>query len=145
LSYFLQFLHFFISRYFIGFSQHSTYIYLSILSVRFANIFTRLFSNFHPLKFHFYLFVLQTFNCYFLYFTSFLNTEKSRRFRRNFGREVTLKYLIWFRRDNFFILSFSYYFILSCLFLTFYFTLFTLFLFSFFPFIYFIIYFICVL
>ena len=53
------------------FSQHSTYLYLSILSVRFANIFTRLFSNFHPLKFYFYLFVLQTFHYYFLFLLVF--------------------------------------------------------------------------
>jgi len=83
-------------------------------------------------------------------YTSF-KTEKSRRFRRNFGREVTLKYLIWFQRDNFyffyFYLSFSYYFILSCLFLTFYFTLFTLslFLFYIFVFSFYYLFYLCVI
>jgi len=112
-SYFIKFLHF-ISRYFYQFiSRHSTCLYLSILSVHFSNYFTRLFSNFYPFKSHFYLFVLR--HCTFIFpFYSFLKTEKSRCFRRNFGREVTLKYLIWFRRDSFK----SYYFFLSNLFLS---------------------------
>jgi len=68
----------------------------------------RLFLNFYPFKSHFfyqtfYLFVLQHFTFIFPFYSP-LKTKKSRRFRRNFGREVTLKYLIWFRRDNFIIL-----------------------------------------
>jgi len=63
--------------------------------------FTRLFSNFYPFKSHFYLFVLRHFTVVFPFFHSLLKTEKSRRFRRDFGREFILKYLIWFRRDSF--------------------------------------------
>jgi len=81
----------------------------------------RLFLNFYPFKSHFfyqtfYLFVLQRFTFIFPFYSP-LKTEKSRHFRRNFGREVTLKYLIWFRRDSsiilFLLLFLSFYYFIN--------------------------------
>jgi len=111
-SYFLKFLHF-ISQYFtVYFAAFYCVcfnilfcLYFSILSVHFANTLFVYSSNFYPYKSHFfyqtfYLFVLQRFTFIFSFYSP-LKTEKSRRFRRNFGKEVTMQYLIWFRRNSF--------------------------------------------
>jgi len=124
------------------FSQHSTYLYLSILSVRFVNIFTRLLSNFYPLKSHFCLVVLQRFTAIF-----FIHFYRLRSFvvSDEISAERLLWSTSWFRRDIFFYyLSFSYYFFYLIHFLLFILLFYFLFfIFSFF--IYFITYFICVL
>jgi len=111
---FLQFLHF----YFTVFYQFFLTFYIFISQHFICTLckhFTRLFSNFYPLKSHFCLVILQHVVATFCFFTSVLNIEESRRVRRNFGREVTLKYLIWFRRDNFIIV-----FVIIFVFLLFY-------------------------
>jgi len=86
----------FFSTFYISISQHF------ILTL--YRHFTRLVSNFYPLKSHFLSIRFTNVSPLLsLFFTSVLNTEKSRRLRRNFGIEVTLKYLIWFRRDIFYL------------------------------------------
>ena len=129
-SYFLQFLYFYFTVLYQFICRHSTYLYLSILSVRFATILLA----FSQIFVHINIIFIYSFYNVSLLFTRFYRLRSLVCFRRNFDRKVTLKYLIWFQRDNFFYLSFSYYFILSCLFLTLYFTLFTLFLFYIFVF-----------
>jgi len=99
-SYFLKFLHF-ISQYFYQFiSRHPTCLYLGILCVRFAIIllvFSQIFIHFNL------IFIFLSYDIFTFIFSIYspLKTEKSRRFRRNFGKEVTLKYLIWFQKDSF--------------------------------------------
>jgi len=73
-------------------SQHFTIFMSQHFICLFCKRFTRLFLSFFPFKFSiflptFYLFIFQRFTFIFSLYSSF-KTEKFRRFRRNFGREV---------------------------------------------------------
>jgi len=145
------FSNFYILHFMVFYQSFFNILYLSILFVRFANILL-VFSQICVHINLFFIYLFYNISLPFSHLYSLLETEKSRLLRWNFGREVTLKYLIWFRRDIylFIYLSFSYYFILSCLFLTFYFfySFYSFFLFCIFVFpilCILIIYFICVL
>ena len=74
------------------------------------------------------------------FFTRFLNIKKCRRFKQNFGREVTLKYLICFWKDIYLFI----YLLVIILFYLVYFLLFILpFFFYFFVFFYLLLLFEC--
>ena len=126
-GYFLKFLRD-ISSVFLAFYMYISQHFICTL----CKHFTRLFSNFYPLKSHFLSIRFTAFHCYFLIFTRFcrlrslvvsdeISTERLL-WSTSFGSEGTIFFIFYLLVTILF---------LSCLFLTFYFTLFILFHFIF--------------